>query len=89
VKNRRKKRVKLISEYKAEEVREVQKRRSAEVYKGWKEIFSEGGKDIPPGGQKIDGKIFKGIIQVIDFKGNKNNILLQFSGIKFAVYQRV
>lgn len=32
-------------------------------------------KDIPPGKQKIDGKIFKKIMQVSDFKDNKNKIL--------------
>ena len=58
-------------------------------YEGLREIFSKGRKDIPPGKQKIDGKIFKEIIQVSDFKGNKNKILLQTSGIKFAIYQRV
>lgn len=54
-------------------------------YRGWREIFSKGRKDIPPGKQKIDGKFFKEIIQAIDFKGNKNKILLQTSGIKFAL----
>ena len=88
MRNRRKKRVKLISGYRAEGTGEVQKSRSSKAYEGWREIFSKGRKDIP-GKQKIDGKFFNEIIQVTDFKGNKNKILLQTSGIKFALYQGV
>jgi hypothetical protein len=42
-------------------------------------------KDFPPVRQKNDREIFKKKIQVSDFKDNKNIILLQTSGIKFAL----